>query len=161
MRRKDREITDMVHIMEIVERESVCCVAFHDDPCPYLIPLNYGAELENGKLILYFHGAPEGTKLERMKQNANVSFTVFGENRLRIEKASACASSTSFDSVCGSGLAELVAEQEKKRALAILMNHLNGGKEKAFDENSFPDTAVEKTIVWKITAEKVTGKHHD
>ena len=28
MRRSDREITDMDRIMEIVRRQSVCCVAF-------------------------------------------------------------------------------------------------------------------------------------
>ena len=57
MRRSDREITDMDRIMEIVRRQSVCCVAFQDTPCPYLIPMNYGEALENGRLTLYFHGA--------------------------------------------------------------------------------------------------------
>ena len=46
MRRSDREITDMDRIMEIVRRQSVCCVAFQDTPCPYLIPMNYGAALD-------------------------------------------------------------------------------------------------------------------
>ncbi len=61
MRRKDRELKDMADIVSIAKRETVCTVAFHDEPCPYLIPLNYGAEVEDGKLILYFHGAKEGT----------------------------------------------------------------------------------------------------
>lgn len=161
MRRKDREITDMDQIMEIVKRESVCCAAFLNEPCPYLIPLNYGAEIRDGKLVLYFHGASEGTKLQMLKRNANVSFTIFGENHLRIDKKTACASSTSFDSVCGNGYAEIVEEQEKKKALAVFMNHLSGGDVPVFDENSFPDEAVEKTVVWKITAEAVTGKHHE
>ena len=55
MRRSDREITDMDRIMEIVRRQGVCCVAFQNTPCPYLIPMNYGAALENGRLTLYFH----------------------------------------------------------------------------------------------------------
>mgnify|MGYP000039861671 CR=1 FL=1 len=59
MRRKDRELKDMADIVSIAKRETVCTVAFHDEPCPYLIPLNYGAEVEDGKLILYFHGAKE------------------------------------------------------------------------------------------------------
>ena len=54
MRRKDRELKDMADIVSIAKRETVCTVAFHDEPCPYLIPLNYGAEVEDGKLILYF-----------------------------------------------------------------------------------------------------------
>ena len=67
MRRKDRELKDMADIVSIAKRETVCTVAFHDEPCPYLIPLNYGAEVEDGKLILYFHGAKEGTKLDRIR----------------------------------------------------------------------------------------------
>ena len=49
MRRKDRELKDMADIVSIAKRETVCTVAFHDEPCPYLIPLNYGAEVEDGK----------------------------------------------------------------------------------------------------------------
>ena len=44
MRRKDRELKDMADIVSIAKRETVCTVAFHDEPCPYLIPLNYGAD---------------------------------------------------------------------------------------------------------------------
>ena len=61
MRRSDRELKDMADIVAIAKRETVCTVAFHDESCPYLIPLNYGAEVEEGKLVLYFHGAKEGT----------------------------------------------------------------------------------------------------
>ena len=57
MRRSDRELKDMADIVAIAKRETVCTVAFHDESCPYLIPLNYGAEVEEGKLVLYFHGA--------------------------------------------------------------------------------------------------------
>ena len=48
MRRSDSEITDMDRIMEIVRRQSVCCVAFQDTPCPYLIPMNYGEPWKTG-----------------------------------------------------------------------------------------------------------------
>ena len=81
MRRSDREITDMDRIMEIVRRQSVCCVAFQDSPCPYLIPMNYGAALENGRLTLYFHGAAAGTKLDRLNADPHVSFTIAGDGR--------------------------------------------------------------------------------
>ena len=67
MRRSDRELKDMADIVAIAKRETVCTVAFHDESCPYLIPLNYGAEVEEGKLVLYFHGAKEGTKIDKIK----------------------------------------------------------------------------------------------
>ena len=68
MRRKDRELKDMADIVSIAKRETVCTVAFHDESCPYLIPLNYGAEVEEGKLVLYFHAAKEGWTMEDITQ---------------------------------------------------------------------------------------------
>lgn len=161
MRRKDREITDMNRIMEILKKEDVCCVAFQDEPYPYLIPLNYGAQMEDGKPVLYFHGAAAGTKLEMIKRNPHVSFTVFGNNRITVYADMACKSTTSFDSVCGSGRAVIVAEDEKRKGLAVLMNHMNRTAETLFDETSFPEGAVSGTAVWKIVVDTVVGKHHD
>ena len=173
MRRSDREITDMDRIMEIVRRQSVCCVAFQDTPCPYLIPMNYGAVLENGKLVLYFHGAAVGTKLDRLKADPHVSFTIVGGSRVSPNADEACKSTAGFDSVCGTGTAKIVPENEKRRGLAVLMNHAaecgrlteeNGGPEREapyFSESSFSDQAADAVIVWRITAAAVTGKHHD
>ena len=108
MRRKDRELKDMADIVSIAKRETVCTVAFHDGPCPYLIPLNYGAEVEDGKLILYFHGAKEGTKLDRIRENPNVSYCIYGANVLTINYDTACKSTTSFESICGNGPREVL-----------------------------------------------------
>lgn len=173
MRRSDREITDMDRIMEIVRRQSVCCVAFQDAPCPYLIPMNYGADLENGRLVLYFHGAAAGTKLDRLKADPHVSFTIVGGSRVLLNLGEACKSTAGFDSVCGTGAAEIVPEEEKRKGLAVLMNHAaeceslaagNGaaGRETPpFSETSFSDQAVDAVTVWRIKAAAVTGKHHD
>ena len=85
MRRSDRELKDMADIVAIAKRETVCTVAFHDESCPYLIPLNYGAEVEEGKLVLYFHGAKEGTKIDKIRENPQVSYCIYGKNSLEID----------------------------------------------------------------------------
>ena len=82
---------------------------------PYLIPLNYGAEVEDGKLILYFHGAKEGTKLDRIGENPNVSYCIYGANVLTINYDTACKSTTSFESICGNGTACLVEDTAEKK----------------------------------------------
>ena len=74
MRRSDRELKDMADIVAIAKRETVCTVAFHDESCPYLIPLNYGAEVEEGKLVLYFHGAKEGTKIDQRESSGFILY---------------------------------------------------------------------------------------
>ena len=161
MRRKDREIRDMDQIMEILSREAVCSVAFHDEPCPYLIPMNYGAVMENGILTLYFHGASEGTKLELLKRNPQVSFSVVSGAEVRVDCEEACRSSCGFESVCGSGRAEIAGPEEKKKGLTALMNQIGRPYGKTFDEQAFPDAAVCGITVWKITVDRVTGKRHE
>ena len=51
-----------------------CRVAMFDETFPYIIPLNFGTDLEDNQLYLYFHGAKIGKKIDLMKQNKNVSF---------------------------------------------------------------------------------------
>lgn len=161
MRRKDRELTDMAEIFEIVKRETVCTVAFYDEPFPYLIPLNYGARVEEGKLVLYFHGAARGTKFELLKKNPRVSFSIFGRNKIKLVREYACKSSTSFESVCGSGNVKIIGEPEKKReGLAVIMNHLGAPEGVSYDEADFSEQETQAVTVWKITADTVTGKRH-
>lgn len=161
MRRKDRELTDMAEIFEIVKRETVCTVAFYDEPFPYLIPLNYGARVEEGKLVLYFHGAARGTKFELLKKNPRVSFSIFGRNKIKLVREYACKSSTSFESVCGSGNVKIIGEPEKKReGLAVIMNHIGAPGGVSYDEADFSEQETQAVTVWKITADTVTGKRH-
>ena len=135
--------------------------------------MNYGAVLENGRLVLYFHGAAAGTKLDRIKADPHVSFTIVGGSRVLLNAEEACKSTAGFDSVCGTGAAEMVPAEEKRKGLAVLMNHAaecgalaagNGGADRErphFSESSFSDQTVDAVTVWRITAASVTGKHHD
>ena len=68
MRRKDREITDICAILELVSECKVCRLAMTDGGVPYIVPLNYGYEYADGALTFYFHSAKEGRKLEILKR---------------------------------------------------------------------------------------------
>ena len=59
MRRKDREITDICAILELVSECKVCRLAMTDGGVPYIVPLNYGYEYADGALTFYFHSAKE------------------------------------------------------------------------------------------------------
>ena len=59
MRRKDREITDIEEIRDIIEKCKVCRLAMQDEEGLYLVPLNFGYEFEEESLALYFHSAKE------------------------------------------------------------------------------------------------------
>ena len=46
MRRKDREITDFDEMMKIIAKCDTCRVAMFDETFPYIVPLNFGTDLE-------------------------------------------------------------------------------------------------------------------
>ena len=66
MRRKDREITRIEDILSIVDRAKVLRLGLFDDNFPYIVPLHFGYEYAEGKLIFYMHSAKEGHKLDLM-----------------------------------------------------------------------------------------------
>ena len=57
MRRKDREIQDFDEIIEVMKKCDVCRVAMRGEEYPYMVPLNFGMEVEETQVTLYFHGA--------------------------------------------------------------------------------------------------------
>lgn len=76
LRRKKQEIQK--EICEKILREGTDGVlsVIGDDGYPYGVPVNY--LYEDGKL--YFHGAKVGHKIEAIKGNSKVSFTVVARN---------------------------------------------------------------------------------
>lgn len=65
MRRKDRELTELGEILQVVERCKVCRLAMADAAGLYLVPMNFGYAYVEGRLELYFHSAREGRKVAR------------------------------------------------------------------------------------------------
>ena len=55
MRRKDREITDLERIDEIIRACDCCRLGFQDGEGVYIVPVNFGFAWEDGKRVLYFH----------------------------------------------------------------------------------------------------------
>ena len=54
-----------------------------DDGYPYGIPINYLYDEANEKII--FHGAKAGHKVDALKKNDKICFTVFGNERIKEE----------------------------------------------------------------------------
>ena len=55
MLRKDKEISGMDEKLEIIAKCKVCRLGLSENDYPYIIPVNYGHSLDDGKLALYFH----------------------------------------------------------------------------------------------------------
>ena len=55
MTRRELEITDIEEIRGILDRAQVLHLGLVDDGFPYIVPMNYGYEMEDGKLTVLAH----------------------------------------------------------------------------------------------------------
>ncbi len=148
MRRREKQITDTKQMEQILEQATVCRLAMVDKGRPYVVPLNFG--YRDGSL--YFHSAPEGRKIDVLKENPHVCFEV--DELIKMNKAAAaCDWGVSFRSVIGTGTARILeTPAEKKAGLDIIMAHYSG---RSFD---YPDEKLAKTAVIQVTVHEMTGK---
>ena len=152
MRRKDREITGLAEIMEILSRCQVCRSGMCQKGMPYVVPLNFGVEREGERLVLYFHGAREGKKLDIIRENPQVCVEFDGEHRL-LEGETACAHSFAYESVIGFGKAEILeSHEEKAQGLAAILRSLTG------KEFTFTPEQTQSVAVLRMALEEVAGK---
>ncbi len=74
MTRREREVTDINEIIKILDNAKVLHLGLVDGDEPYVVPMNYGYIMENGKLTIYLHGAKRGRKIDVMRENPKVFF---------------------------------------------------------------------------------------
>ena len=124
MRRKDREVTDIQPILHIIEKAKILRLELFDGEYPYVVPLHYGYEYAENRLVFYMHSAKEGHKLELIADNPRVCVELDGEAELISGGEVPCMYGSSFASVMGRGTAEIVSdENEKIKGLSLLMKH--------------------------------------
>jgi nitroimidazol reductase NimA-like FMN-containing flavoprotein (pyridoxamine 5'-phosphate oxidase superfamily) len=155
MRRKDREITSLDEIIAVLGRNQVGRLGLCLDGKPYVVPLNYGFLYEGGKLTICFHGAKSGLKLDILERNPQACFEVDGAHKL-ITGNDPCESSFEYESVIATGLAK-ICESAEEKSLGLSKLLLNLGVE---PPSGYPDAVLEKTAVFKLEVETITGKKH-
>ena len=153
MRRKDREVTDIGSIEEILRLCKTCHVAMVDNVSPYVVPLSYGYRiLPDNVLELYFHSAFEGKKLDILKSNHDVCFEMVHEGGSDPSEAP-CSSSLFYSSIIGFGQAEFIEDvNEKCRALSIMFSHQSGR------EVLFTAEQAQSVCVFKVVSKDFAGK---
>ncbi|MCM1174407.1 MAG: pyridoxamine 5'-phosphate oxidase family protein [Blautia sp.] len=152
MRRKDREVTETNEIRKILDSCKTACVAMLDGDLPYVVPLSYGYELEDDRLVLYFHCAREGRKLEILKRSPKVCFTIFQEGELLCAETP-CGSGYYYSSVIGNGTVSFTGDPGKKRHALQKMFAQQTGKTIEFTE-----AQADAVCVFQIVSEDYAGK---
>jgi len=153
MRRKDREVTDITGIEEILTQCMTCHVAIVDTGTPYVVPLSYGYKILDGNVLeLYFHSAYEGRKLDVLRNNNEVCFEVSYEGEL-IRSEDPCHSGYYFASVIGFGKVVIIEDiDEKCGALSMICEHQTGR------DVTFTPGQADSVCVYKIVSAEFTGK---
>lgn len=154
MHREKVRISDKDMLCAILDMEETCCVALHDEPYPYIVPMNYGYEWED-KLVFYFHMAIEGHRIELIKKNPRVAVSVWtfldrvGHDRYRKE-------SHDYRSVTAFGTAEIISpEQEEAYIHGMSVLCVNSGRPAI---KRITTEMRQRLFVLKVTADVVTGK---
>lgn len=147
MRRKDRLISEdeALSIMEKGEYGILSTVSSENEP--YGVPLNYC--LIGG--TIYFHCAPEGQKIDNIKNNPMVSFCVVGRTQIQPDTFT-----TRFESAIVQGTAEEVFDEEKQMALEGFIEKYS----RAFlaEGKKYSNRMHAETKVIKIVPVSVSGK---
>ncbi len=156
MRKSDREVTDISEKLAVLLRCQYFTLAMQTGGAPYLVPLNFGAELRGGDLFLYFHCAKEGTKLDLLRGNPAVGFSAANLLRVFNKGAAPCGYTSDYESICGTGIARVLEKaEEREHALRVLMAHYTG---ETFAETPFDARALSFTAAVEIRVREWTCK---
>lgn len=147
MRRKDRAISEdeAIALLDIAEYGVLSTVTEHGKP--YGVPLNF-CIIDS---CVYFHCAGEGQKIDNITHNGNVSFCTVGKTTILPETFG-----TLYESVIISGEVEEVFGLKKQAGLEGLLRKYSP---EFIDKGlKYIDSLKEKTRVFTITVNKLTGK---
>ncbi len=146
-------VTDPDQIRHILDTGKVLHLGLAVNNEPYVVPMNYGYCLENGKLVLYLHSAVRGKKLDMIRANPRVFFEIDCD-LMPFEGRVPCQYGLVYSSLMGRGTAVLVDDvEEKKQAMSILMKTQTG------KDFTFEDRLVTIVSVIRIDVEEYTAKH--
>lgn len=156
MRRRDREVTDIDEIAEIMERCDVCRIAIYDEVYPYILPVNFGFERIGDEFVIYIHGSRQGTKHKLIKRNNRVSFEMdCSHSLIQPNGEESCTASMTYESVIGQGEMSLLSDYEKERALSIILKHYH------IESKKFNPIHLANTAVYSIKCSSYTAKRRE
>ncbi len=151
--RRERLIEDEGIVKMILEKSKVLHLGLVDGDEPYVVPMNYGYTIEDGKLTFWLHGAKTGRKLDVMRKNPKV-FASLECDIEPFEGEVACKYGITYYSLMAKGTAVIVEDiEEKKNALSLLM------KTQTQKDFEFTDKLAEVVSIIRIDVSEYTAKH--
>ena len=129
-------------------------IGFNDEDVPYIVPVNFGYTFDD-KLILYFHSAKEGKKIELIKKDPHVFIEIDVDGGIKdSDDGMACSVTAHYKSVMAKGIIMKVNDEVKIQAFDIIMHHY-GLYDKSYDTR-----VLDKTDIYKIEVSVLSAKAH-
>lgn len=155
MRRSEREVTDHQKILEILECCDCCRLGINSNGAPYIVPLNFGWEENDGRITLYFHCAVEGRKLDLIRLDPRVSFQMDRKHEL-VSSDTACTHSFLYQCIMGTGTAEILTDHESRiHGLTSVMSHYTKKDSWTFDERM-----LARVSIIRLNVDTISCKEH-
>jgi nitroimidazol reductase NimA-like FMN-containing flavoprotein (pyridoxamine 5'-phosphate oxidase superfamily) len=154
MRRTDRQVNTKEELLDILKAGKVIQIAFIDNDEPYMVTMNYGFIWNSDdKIRLYFHSANEGRKIEIIKKNPRVCFSISICDPF-VAGERACNYGMKYRSVVGYGKIRIVKDNEERLSgLNLLMEQYTGKSDWSYEEEM-----LKKTTVSCLEVEQISGK---
>lgn len=155
------ECTDKEKIDRLLTKAPTGYLGLSTDGVPYVVPLNF--VWTNG--FIYVHGAAEGRKIDMLRENQHVCFTVSEHYGTMVHPIPA-KTDTAYMSVILFGKAEIISDLDEATAAmqALLTKYVPG-----YYSSPLSKTHVEKyrsslgsrTVVIKIRPDAITAKENE
>ena len=153
MRRSDREIKNREDILAVLGRCDVIRLGINTPDYPYVVPMNFGMETESDSVILWFHSAPEGLKLDIIRKDPRVGFEADCSHNL-VAGEKACSFTMEYESVVGFGNISIPDDDEsKQRGLKSIMRHYV-----IENDFSFSGSELAAVCVLRLDVLQIAGK---
>lgn len=152
MNRKDREVKDFADIVDILKRCHTIRLGLINQDRTYVVPVSFGLETVDDKVVIYFHGANAGLKVDCITQNNQIC--IEGDIFYKTEPTKTGITAR-YESVIGSGVVSKVDGEEKLYGLRKLVEHY-GYADYPLDRCK----GLEHTAVYKIVLSEITGKRN-
>ena len=151
--RREKLITDIETVAEILNKSKVLHLGLVDGDEPYVVPMNYGHTFENGKLTIWLHGGKNGRKYDLIRKNPKVFFEMSCDIE-PFEGEVACKYGITYSSLMGKGIATIIEDADEKTAA---LSHLM--KTQTDKDFEFNEKLASVVNIIRIDVSDFTAKH--
>lgn len=148
MQKKDRQ-TSLARAKEMLAACTEGTLAMHgDDGYPYSLPMNYIYMND----VIYMHSADKGYKIDALRANQKVGFSVIVRSEIAPELFT-----TKFESVVATGDLSFVEDDaERQQVMEAIVSRFSPGLEEG--GMKFIRAAIHRTAILKIQIREMKGK---